>query len=491
MNRSVPFVAAAAALLAGVSLTSCTAKEATTTTGTGDNAAGAPAEVTVNATDTGCELSATEGTTGANTFVITNNGNKVTEFYVYGEGERVMGEVENISPGLHRKLIVQLTEPGTYQTACKPGMIGDGIRGDFKVTGEAVQIDTEGKFKEAADNYKRYVNSQTDALIPATQVFVDAVKRGDIAAAKAQFPIARTYYERIEPVAESFPDDLDPRIDLREADLEPGQKWTGFHRLEKDLWVHRPAAGHQRDRRPVGGRRQGTRRRREGARLHHRLHPDRRWRTGTARRGRRPARSAAKRTSSATPTCGTSTPTCEGSQTAVASVRPILDERNPDLGKRVDQRFTEVEALLAEVPPGRRIRALRQGDRAAAPGAVARHRRAEQGSKPGARCHRPTVSRSRSNDPVDARPPVSPTVRVLAPQAPRRGGGGRRRCRVPRVPVRWPAGRPRPAIRTSICRQPVPFRGERQAGIITEAQDRMHFATFDVTTDCRADVVAC
>jgi iron uptake system component EfeO len=54
--------------------------------------------VTVTATDTTCELSATQGTTGANTFQITNNGNKVTEFYVYGEGERVMGEVENISP---------------------------------------------------------------------------------------------------------------------------------------------------------------------------------------------------------------------------------------------------------------------------------------------------------------------------------------------------------------------------------------------------------
>jgi len=116
-------------------------------------------------------------------------------------------------------------------------MIGDGLRGDFKVTGDTVQIDTEGKFKEAADSYKRYVNSQTDALIAATGVFVDAVKKGDVAAAKAQFPIARTYYERIEPVAESFPNDLDPRIDLREADLEPGQKWTGFHRLEKDLWV--------------------------------------------------------------------------------------------------------------------------------------------------------------------------------------------------------------------------------------------------------------
>ncbi|WP_019972040.1 iron uptake transporter deferrochelatase/peroxidase subunit [Mycobacterium sp. 141] len=36
---------------------------------------------------------------------------------------------------------------------------------------------------------------------------------------------------------------------------------------------------------------------------------------------------------------------------------------------------------------------------------------------------------------------------------------------------------------------PVSFRGQRQAGIITEAQDRMHFCSFDVTTDNRADVV--
>ena len=36
----------------------------------------------------------------------------------------------------------------------------------------------------------------------------------------------------------------------------------------------------------------------------------------------------------------------------------------------------------------------------------------------------------------------------------------------------------------------MPFRGEHQAGIVTPAQDRMHFATFDVTTDSKADVVA-
>jgi deferrochelatase/peroxidase EfeB len=36
----------------------------------------------------------------------------------------------------------------------------------------------------------------------------------------------------------------------------------------------------------------------------------------------------------------------------------------------------------------------------------------------------------------------------------------------------------------------VPFRGAHQAGIVTPAQDRMHFATFDVTTTSRDELVA-
>ncbi len=338
-------LATTAALLAGLSLSSCAAKEDTAAKGTGENAAAGASEFTVTATDTTCELSETKGTTGANTFLITNNGNKVTEFYVYGEGERVMGEVENISPGLSRKLIVQLTEPGTFQTACKPGMVGDGIRGDFEVTGEAVQIDTEGKFKEAADSYKRYVNSQTDALIAATQVFVDAVKRGDIEAAKAQFPIARTYYERIEPVAESFPNDLDPRIDLREADLEEGQQWTGFHRVEKDLWV----SGLQPDTNAMADQLMADVKELDaGVKA-----PD--WKIDSTQiaggaQGLLDEIASSKITGEEDIFSHTDlwdfNANIQGSQTAVASVRPILDERNPDLGKRVDQRFAEVEALL-------------------------------------------------------------------------------------------------------------------------------------------------
>jgi len=351
VNRTVPLIAASAALMTGSALAGCTAKDNAATTTSGTSAAGAPAELTVTATDTTCELSATQGPTGAHTFQITNNGNKVTEFYVYGAGERVMGEVENISPGLSRTLVVQLTEPGTYQTACKPGMVGDGIRADFTVTGPAVQVDAEGKFKEAADSYKRYVNSQTDALIPATEVFVDAVKRGDVAAAKAQYPIARTYYERIEPVAESFPDDLDPRIDLREADLEPGQQWTGFHAIEKQLWV----TGLQPDANALADQLLAEVKELDaGVKA-----PD--WTIDSTRiaggaQGLLDEISKSKITGEEDIFSHTDlwdfNANVQGSRIAVASVRPILDERNPDLGKRVDERFAAVEKLLDKYRDG-------------------------------------------------------------------------------------------------------------------------------------------
>jgi len=341
-------LATATAVLAALALTSCQAKEESKPA---DQGKGAPAEITVTASDSACELSGNEGATGANTFVITNNGNKVTEFYVYGEGERVMGEVENISPGLQRKLIVQLTEPGTYQTACKPGMVGDGIRGDFKVAGATVQIDTQGKFKEASDSYKRYVNSQTDALITATQVFVDAVKTGDVNAAKAQFPVARTYYERIEPVAESFPNDLDPRIDLREADLEPGQKWTGFHRLEKDLWV----TGLQPDSNAMADQLTADVKELDNGVKAPTWTIDSTQIAGGAQ-GLLDEVAASKITGEEDTFSHTDLwdfkANVEGSQTAVASVRPILDERNAELGKKVDQRFADVEALLEKYRQG-------------------------------------------------------------------------------------------------------------------------------------------
>ncbi len=90
--------------------------------------------VAVEATDTACVVAADRLPAGAHRFSVTNNGSQVTEVYVYGEGDRVVGEVEDIGPGTSRDLTVQLPA-GSYQVACKPGMRGGGIRQPLTVTG--------------------------------------------------------------------------------------------------------------------------------------------------------------------------------------------------------------------------------------------------------------------------------------------------------------------------------------------------------------------
>ena len=105
--------------------------------------------------------------------------------------------------------------------------------------------------KETSD-YKKFVVEQIDMLVTDTTKFVDALKSGDVAKAKALYPIARMYYERSEPIAESF-GDLDPRIDARLADLQEEAKdkkeadiekeWTGFHKIEKVLWEQNTTKG--------------------------------------------------------------------------------------------------------------------------------------------------------------------------------------------------------------------------------------------------------
>src|SRR3954449_13580611 len=231
-RRSAAVVGAASAITAAVALAGCTSTAPPST------APGEPGPITVKAADTACDVSASSAPAGKINFSINNSGTKTTEFYLYGTGDRIMGEVENIGPGLTRQLIVEVPDGGTYTTACKPGMIGDGIRAPFTVTGTAARsVDENAKLGEATAGWKRYVTSQVDALVPKTQEFVDAVKAGNVDQAKSLFPVARTYWERIEPVAESF-GDIDPKIDGREDDeRDPGATFTGYHRLEKDLWV--------------------------------------------------------------------------------------------------------------------------------------------------------------------------------------------------------------------------------------------------------------
>ncbi|CAG9001712.1 MAG: Iron uptake system component EfeO [Candidatus Celerinatantimonas neptuna] len=95
------------------------------------------------------------------------------------------------------------------------------------------------QFVEPMTEYKIYTIEQVRELVKDTKAFTDAIRHGQLARAKALYAPARIHYERIEPVAELF-SDLDSSIDARADDYEKGAddpKFTGFHRLEKGLWV--------------------------------------------------------------------------------------------------------------------------------------------------------------------------------------------------------------------------------------------------------------
>ena len=113
----------------------------------------APTDVVpVAATDDACEVQAGDLEAGTHEFVVTNGGSATTEFYVYAEGDRVMAEVENIAPGLSRKLLAELPA-GTYEAVCKPGMAGEGIRQQLTVTGEAAQLSDDESLAQAGADY--------------------------------------------------------------------------------------------------------------------------------------------------------------------------------------------------------------------------------------------------------------------------------------------------------------------------------------------------
>lgn len=231
-NRVLGVLSTAAA--AALVLSGCVAKA--------DIAEGASFAVT--STDGECAVSGATAKSGTLTFDVANETDRITEFYLLAEdGLRIVGEVENIAPAASRTLTV-VAQPGTYFTLCKPGMIGDGVgKAEFTVTGDRVAVEGEDaeQKQKAVDLYAAFVKDQVGQLVPAVDDLVAAYEAGDDEQAKTLFPQTRAFYERIEPVAEAL-GDLDPRIDYREVDaVAEGLDWTGFHRIEKDLWV--PAQG--------------------------------------------------------------------------------------------------------------------------------------------------------------------------------------------------------------------------------------------------------
>ena len=335
------------------------------------------ARSTVESTDDGVRGSSATAPVGhADASRCSNTGDEVTEFYLLGDdGLRIVGEVENIGPGLTRDLVVR-PRPGSYFTVVQAG---HGRRRDPAPRSPSPDsgarsrppATTRRSSRTRGRRLSRYVKDQAGhARRRRRRRSPTRTRRATTTRPARLYAPARVHWERIEPVAESF-GDLDPLIDLREADVGRG---PDVDRLAP----HREgpvAAAPTRTAASVRAADAGAAR--DAAddlvantqelvdKVTRRTSRSRRSRSPTARRScstrSRPARSPARRRSGRTPTCGTSRPTSTARRSAFEVLRDVVAGRGPGAGQRARQRFDALEALLAEQRLARRrLHALRR-----------------------------------------------------------------------------------------------------------------------------------
>lgn len=205
--------------------------------GSTSSAKGDGSAVDVSLTDAGCKPNRSEVPAGVVAFDVTNDGaSAVTEAELRTQdGQRILGEKENLTPGLSGSFEVRLAE-GTYKVNC-PGAKQDTWTLTVTEGDKVTDWKDNPALVKASKDYAAYVREQVSALVDGTTALATAVEEGDLDAAKRAYVTARLPYERIEPVAESF-GDLDPQIDGRLGDNgNAPDDFIGFHRIERALWV--------------------------------------------------------------------------------------------------------------------------------------------------------------------------------------------------------------------------------------------------------------
>ncbi len=219
---------------------------ASTAAGSGSAAPAADphkAAVTISAAN-GCSVNQKSFAAGAITFDITNQDAAAVSEVEFLSGQRIVGEKENLPPGFSGTFAVNV-DAGSYTLYC-PGAANENTT--LTVTGKAAGSgdgSVDSLLAQGTKEYAAYVTSQVGYLVQSSEALRKAIQGTDLTAAQQAYMKARPYYEKIEPVAESFTvgtDNLDNDIDARTGDV-PAAQWEGFHRIEMGLFQQKSLAG--------------------------------------------------------------------------------------------------------------------------------------------------------------------------------------------------------------------------------------------------------
>lgn len=230
----------------GLALAGCSGGDASGTTAP-TSAGAAHVKITLaadGAADT-CTLDHTTAKAGPVTFTVTNaSSTAISEVELQSE-QRILGEKENLAPGLRPVSFTVTLTGGTYQLYC-PGAQHE--LQDFVVTGTAATAggSIQAELKEGTRGYSTYVDDVVDGMVTAVATLKTAVDSGDVAEAQSAYAKARPFYERIESDVDGFvlpgftatdnAGNLDYLIDMRGSNLDAAVGWHGFHAIERDLY---------------------------------------------------------------------------------------------------------------------------------------------------------------------------------------------------------------------------------------------------------------
>ena len=195
----------------------------------------------------GCALDTTSVPAGPVTFTVVNTSAPgITEVELLRD-QRIVGEKENLAPGLDPVSFTITLDGGSYQLYC-PGASTE--YQTLTVTGQAPATPTgtvASVLSQGTKDYAAYIVNQIGQLNDGVKALDAAVQSGNPDAAKTAYAKARLFWERSESSVEGFVlpgfpagDDagsLDYLIDMREStpvDAKVG--WKGFHAIERDLW---------------------------------------------------------------------------------------------------------------------------------------------------------------------------------------------------------------------------------------------------------------
>jgi iron uptake system component EfeO len=193
-----------------------------------------------------CKVSHATAKAGPVTFTVANtSATGITEVELV-QGQRIVGEKENLAPGLAAVTFTSTLTGGTYSVVC-PGATTETI--PFTVTGKAAAAsgsDAAALLADGSRTYAQYASTTLGDMVTAVKNLQTAVDSGDVAAAKRDYALARPFYEKVESDVAGFvlpgtsPTDnsgnLDYLLDMRASNLDPKVGWTGFHAIERDLW---------------------------------------------------------------------------------------------------------------------------------------------------------------------------------------------------------------------------------------------------------------